>query len=133
MDENEEVYEDEEEEEELTAAELAEQELRDLYRELKKHPKTSQEYMVISQRITDATESQRNLAEANRNEVQAIEIKNQRFVPYAQIAGQVLGAGVGAAVGQMLNRHTVNDVLDCERDGYIPKSKAVGFIQKPRS
>ena len=124
---------EEEEEEELTLAELAEKELRELYAERSKYPKTSEEYMVLSQRISDATEQQRNISDNLRNEAQIEEIKGNRFVPYFQIAGNVLGNAVGSAVGQMFNRKTVNDVLDCERDGYIPNSRASGYIQKPRN
>ena len=125
--------EEEKEEEDLDPGQLIEQELKEIYREMKKWPKTSREYMILSQRATDATERKRNYDESVKDRVQATEMKGQRFVPFFQIFGNIVGSAAGAMAGQWLNRKTVNDVLDCERDGYIVNSKSTGFIQKPRS
>lgn len=129
----EERYEEEEyEEEELSVEEMIEQELKDVYAEMRKYSRVSQEYAVLSQRAIDLTEQKRNIDESNRNQVQADEMRGQRLVPYFQIAGNIAGSALGAMAGQWFNRKTVNDVLDCERNGGIVTSKATQFMQKPR-
>lgn len=131
MEENMEVY--EEEEEEVSSAEMAERILTQIYKEMEKVSKTSQEYMVLCQRATDLTEQCRNIKEAIRSEADIEEKKRNRWVPYFQIAGNIIGGAVGSGVSQWLNRKTVNDVLDTEKDGYMITSRSTGFIQKPRS
>lgn len=121
------------EEEELSVSEMLDQELRAVYAEMKQYPKTSQEYSVLSQRAIDITEQKRNNDESLRNQVQAYEMKGQRLVPFFQVFGNVAGSALGAMAGQWFNRKTVNDVLDCERNGGIVTSKAGQFMQKPRS
>lgn len=132
----EEEYEEEEEEdeeEELDPSQLIDQELRDIYREMKNWPKTSAEYAALSSRAIDITEQRRNYDQSIRDRVSADEMKRQRYMPIIQTLCNAAGSAVGSAVGQMFNRRTVNDVLMYERDGNIVTSKAAGFIQKPRN
>lgn len=105
---------------------MIEQEISNVYAEMAKYDKRSEDYRILCQRALELTEQ-------SRNEVQKKEMKAHRWVPYAQIFGNVAGSALGAIAGQWFNRKTVNDVLDCERDGHIVSSKSTSFIQKPRS
>ena len=116
----------------MSVEQMIEQELRDVYAEMKKYSKFSEEYQILSQRAIDLTEQRRNADESNRNRVQAAEMKGQHLVPFIQAGATILGSAVGSMVGQMLNRKTVNDVLDCEKGGGIVTSKATQFMQKPK-
>ena len=133
----EEVEEEEDEYEDLDSTELIEMEVKALCREMKKYKRTSQEYMVLSQRLSDLTDAQRNNDESIRERKQAAQIDSQKYAwilpTVCQTMGNIVGQAAVAMIGQRENRKTVNDVLYYEKDGNIMTSKAVGFIQKPRN
>lgn len=127
-----EEYEDEEEEDE-DIQELIKAEKREILREMAKLPRTSQEYMVLAQRLADITECARNEAETIKEEKQADQIDHSKYSWLLPTVFQTGGMVVGQVLGQVLNRKTVNDVVNYEKDGGIVTSKAGSFIQKPRS
>ena len=131
--EEEEDEEEDDEEDELSADEMIEIARKDILKRMRKICKTSEEYAVLSQRLGELTEQKRDADEAAKDRAQTEEMRKQRWVPYFQIAGNIVGNAVGSAVGQMFNRRTVNDVLECERDGHIISTKATTFMQKPRN
>ena len=130
----EEEYEEEEyEEEDVDSAEMIEEEIKAICRDMKKCNRTSQEYMVLSQRLSDLTDAKRNVDESLRERKQADQIDSQKYAWILPTVCQTLGNVAGQVAGQMLNRRTVNDVLYYEHDGNIVNSKAGGFMQKPRN
>lgn len=94
---------------------------------------TSQEYMVLAQRLADITECARNEAETIREEKQAAQLDSQKYAWILPTVCQTAGTIVGQITGQLLNRRTVNDVLRYEDDGNILNSRSTAFIQKPRN
>lgn len=135
--EDEEEYEEEEDEEEYedeeSSAEMLESETKELLREMKKLRKTSEEYMVLSQRLQDLTSAKENSAAAIREEKQSQQIDNQKYAWILPTVFQTLGNIAGQVAGQMLNRGTVRDVIRYEDSGGIVTGKSSGFIQKPRN
>lgn len=135
--EDEEEYEEEEDEEEYedeeSSAEMLESETKELLREMKKLRKTSEEYMVLSQRLQDLTSAKENSAAAIREEKQSQQIDNQKYAWILPTVCQTLGNIAGQVAGQMLNRGTVRDVIRYEDSGGIVTGKSSGFIQKPRN
>lgn len=135
--EDEEEYEEEEDEEEYedeeSSAEMLESETKELLREMKKLRKTSEEYMVLSQRLQDLTSAKENSAAAIREEKQSQQIDNQKYAWILPTVCQTLGNIAGQVAGQMLNRGTVRDVIRYEDNGGIVTGKSSGFIQKPRN
>ena len=131
----EEVEEDEEyeEDDEESSAEMLESETKELLREMKKLRKTSEEYMVLSQRLQDLTSAKENSAAAIREEKQSQQIDNQKYAWILPTVCQTLGNIAGQVAGQMLNRGTVRDVIRYEDNGGIVTGKSSEFIQKPRN
>ena len=70
LDEEEEETEDEEEEE--TLQDLFKDNIRSLIKERAKYPSTSEEYMVLTQRIGEETENLRNAEEADNEQAQKV-------------------------------------------------------------
>ena len=88
---------------------------KDILREMRKYPKTSDEYMALSQRLTEITECERN--------------------QWGWIAPTIIQGVTGAAntfISYRMNRKTVKDVLDFEDRGNILNTKAAGYLKKPR-
>ena len=136
--EDKEEYEEEEDEEyeeddEESSAEMIEKEAKELLREMRKLRKTSEEYMVLSQRLQDLTSAKENSAAAIREEKQSKQIDNQKYAWILPTVCQTLGNIAGQVAGQMLNRGTVRDVIRYEDSGGIVTGKSAGFVQKPRS
>ena len=107
--------------------------LNRIYDRMEQLDQTSEEYSVLNEQAIKLTAQQSNNDDSLRSRAQAAEMKGQRWMPLVQVIGQVVGSAAGVAVGQMLNRKTVNDVLTCEQNGHIVTTKATQFMQKPRS
>ena len=129
---DEEEEDEEEEEEEEDVADLIKHEKREILKAMASVPRTSEEYMVLSQRLADITECARNEAETRTEEKQGDQIDRSRYSWLLPTVFQTAGTVVGQILGQVLNRKTVNDVIDYEKKGEIVTSKAPSFIQKPR-
>lgn len=133
-----EIYEDEdyeeeeeetEEEEDVSVADLIRQEIKDLIKERSKYAKTSEEYMVLTQRITDATEQLRDAETADNESAQKqCAIRNKNAALY-QTLGTVFGTIAGNTVVSLINAKNVNKVIDYERSGEIVRSAATKFIK----
>ena len=95
-------------------------------------PPTSEEYMVLAQRLDDITSCARNKAEEKRNYKECDQIDDQKWAWILPTLCQVGGNIVGNVVSQSLNRRTVNDVIGYENNGGLVSGKAPSFIQKPR-
>lgn len=131
--EDDEEYEDEEEEEEeLDSKDLIEQQKRNILKQMAKLDATSQEYMVLNQRLIDMTECGRNEAERINQEKQADQVDRQRLSWILPTVFSTCGNVIGQVLGQTLNRKTVKDVCRYEDEGNIVSGKAASFIQKPR-
>lgn len=130
--EDEEEYEEEEIDEDVSIVDLIKEEIRDLMRERSKYRKTSQTYMVYTQRISEATEQLRNAEEAENEKAQKeCSIRNKNTALY-QTLGTVFGNIAGSTIGALINRSNVKTVVGCEQQGGIVKSQGMNFITKPR-
>ena len=112
--------EEDEEDEEVTLEDIEKQ----ILREMKHYQKTSPEYRALLQRLNEITECQ-------RNKEQAKAAKAQRWNWAANLAGNIIGNSLKSAIEFGLNRKTVNDVLDYEKNGDILTTKSTSFIKKP--
>lgn len=126
-----EVY--EEEEEEMDENDMINREKHRLLDIMSKLDPTSQEYMVISQRLADITECSRNEAETIQAKKQADQIDRQRWAWIAPTICQTLGGIAGSYISQRESRKTVKSVIDYEHDGGILNTKSLSFMSKPRS
>lgn len=130
--EDEEEYEEEEYDEDDDIVDLIKQEIRNLMKERSKYRKTSQTYMIYTQRISEATEQLRNAEEADNDRAQKdCAIRNKNTALY-QTLGTVVGNIAGSTIGALINRSNVKTVVGYEQDGGIVNSKGMSFITKPR-
>lgn len=127
--EDEEETEEEDEERELSVIELSEQNIRILYAELEKYSPTSETYMVLMQRISEATEQLRNTKEADEAEAQASNARRNRNIALYQTLGTVVGNIAGSTIGALINRSNVKTVVGYEEEGGIVNSKAMKFVK----
>lgn len=126
---DEEVYEEEEIDEEIDIVDLIKDEIRQLIKERSKYKKTSQTYMVYTQRISEATEQLRNAEEAENEKAQkTCAIRNKNTALF-QTLGTVVGNIAGSTIGALINRSNVKTVVGFENDGGIANSKALKFIK----
>lgn len=126
---DEEVYEEEEIDDEVDIVDLIKDEIRQLNRERSKYKKTSQTYMVYTQRISDATEQLRNMEAAeNENAQKDCAIRNKNTALY-QTLGSIGGNIVGSTIAALINRWNVKTVVGYENDGGIVNSKGMKFIK----
>lgn len=134
----EEEYEDDEEEfeEENEEDELIDElkaEAKSILREMRKLSKTSQEYMVLVQRLADITESKRNEMESIKEGKEADQIENSKYAWILPTIFQTAGNVAGNIAVNVMNRKNVKDMIKYEDDGYIANSKSSMFITKPRN
>ena len=87
----------------------------------------SEEYMVLTQRISDATEQLQNAEAADNERAQKdCAIRNKNTALY-QTLGTVVGNIAGSTIGALINRSNVKTVVDCENNGGIVNSKAIKY------
>lgn len=121
--------EEEEDEEEVELATLFRQNIRQLIKERSQYPSTSEEYMVLGQRIAEETENLRNMEEAENEAAQKdCAIRNKNTALY-QTLGTVVGNVAGSTLGALINRSNVKTVVGYENDGGIVNSKAMKFVK----
>lgn len=127
LDEEEEETEDEEEEE--TLQELFKKNIRSLIKERSKYESTSEEYMVLTQRIGEETENLRNAEEADNEQAQKVCAIRNKNTALWQTLGTVAGNVAGSTIGAFINRSNVKTVVGYEQDGGIVNSKAMKFVK----
>ena len=127
LDEEEEETEDEEEDE--TLQELFKKNIRNLIKERSKYDSTSEEYMVLTQRIGEETENLRNAEEADNEQAQKVCAIRNKNTALWQTLGTVFGNVAGSTIGAFINRSNVKTVVDCEQNGGIVNSKAFKFVK----
>ena len=121
--------EEDEDEEEVELATLFRQNIRQLIKERSQYPSTSEEYMVLGQRISEETENLRNMEEAENEAAQKdCAIRNKNTALY-QTLGTVFGNVAGSTLGALINRSNVKTVVGYENDGGIVNSKAMKFVK----
>ena len=108
-------YEDEDEEEEVEEKYSIRKAKRDILRAMSKLDPTSDDYMILSARLTEITECD----------------KNEK--------GWIVPAFIQGAIGMMqtglsyfMSNRSVKQVLDYEDRGNILNTKATNFLRKPR-
>ena len=116
-----EIEEEEDDEECYSIDELK----KDILHEMKKYRKTSEEFRVLSQRLTEITECE-------RNETQTKQTIAQKWSWIVPTVVQSVSTGINTFVSYNMNRKTVRDVLDFENQGNILTTKSTGYIKKPR-
>ena len=126
---DEEVYEEEEIDEEIDIVDLIKDEIRQLIKERSKYKKTSQTYMVYTQRISEATEQLRNAEEAENEKAQKTCALRNKNTALFQTLGTVAGNIAGSTIGALINRSNVKTVVGYENDGGIVNSKGMKFIK----
>ncbi len=126
LDEEEEETEDEEEE---TLQDLFKDNIRSLIKERAKYPSTSEEYMVLTQRIGEETENLRNAEEADNEQAQKVCAIRNKNTALWQTLGTVAGNIAGSTIGAFINRSNVKTVVGYEQDGGIVNSKALKFVK----
>lgn len=112
--------EDEEEEDDYSIKDIK----REILRQMKGMDKTSKEFLVLSQRLTEITECERNQTQTE----QTIAQKWSWIVPTIV---QSVSTAVNTTVSYAMNRKTVNDVLNFEDRGNILTTKSQTYIKKP--
>lgn len=115
-------YEDEEDEDDVSIKTLKAM----ILKQMGELNPLSEEFMILSKRLADITECE-------RNETQTVQTVAQKWSWILPTAVQTLGTIVNTTVGFAMNRGTVRNVVDAEKDGYIIKSAATPMINKPRS
>lgn len=121
--------EDEDEEEYDLVAELRAN-IKDLIQERRKYNPTSNDYMILSQRIADETETLRNVEESEDHHAQKISAERNRYIGVMQIAGNVLGSFGGQLATALINRKNVKTVVGKEDEGELPmRSGATKFLK----
>lgn len=126
LDEEEEETEDEEEE---TLQDLFKDNIRSLIKERAKYASTSEEYMVLTQRIGEETENLRNAEEADNEQAQKVCAIRNKNTALWQTLGTVAGNIAGSTIGAFINRSNVKTVVGYEQDGGIVNSKALKFVK----
>ena len=126
-----EEYEDEEDEDEEEDYSVEGQK-RDILKMMKRYNPLTKEYMVLSQRLNELTESAKNEAQEKAANAQETAIEDGKGTQILQILAPVAGNLVGSLAANMLNRRNVKDTLHYEDEGGIVKSRATSFISKPR-
>lgn len=111
---------------------LIKDEIRQLYKERSQYASTSRTYMVLTQRITEATEELRNAEDAENARVQKECAMRNKYTALAGSIGSAFGNFAGTVVSGLLNRSNVKTVVGYENDGGIVNSKGMSFITKPR-
>ncbi len=125
-----ETYEEEDyEEEEVDLIKETERTIAYLRRERIKYPMTSQEYMVVTQRIEEETRSLQNLKESRAADANMITAKSNRYAWAWQLGGQVLGNIAGQTISSLMNMRNVDTVVNYEQNGGIVNSKATKFLR----
>lgn len=118
---------EEEEDEEVDIVKILKEEIHALTKEKKKYSPLSNEYMVLTQRISDATEQLSNAEAADNEHAQkecALRNKNTALL---QTFGTVVGNIAGSTIGALINRSNVKTVVGYENDGGIVNSKAMKY------
>ena len=129
FEEEEDEVEEEDEEEELDIVTLIEQNIRQLMTERSNYPSTSETYMILTMRISEATEQLRNAEEARNERAQRdCAIRNRNTALY-QTLGTVAGNIAGSTIGALINRSNVKTVVGYEGEGGIVNSKALKFVK----
>lgn len=109
--------------------ELIQSEIRQLAKERSQYPSTSETYMVLTQRITEATEELRNVQDAENSSAQKILAMRNKNMGIYQTLGTVVGNIAGNTIGALINKSNVDKVVNCEQNGGIVKSSAMKFIK----
>lgn len=118
-----------EEEEDFDVASMFKDNIKRLFEERRKYSTMSQEYMVLTQRISEETENMRNAEEAKNELAQRdCAIRNKNTALW-QTLGTVVGNIAGNTIGAMINRQNVKTVVNYEEDGGIVNSKALKFVK----
>ena len=128
-DEDYEEEEEEQEEDEEDIVDMFKSEIRRLTKERSQYGSLSQEYMVLTQRISDITEQIRNAEEANNEKAQQESARRGKHDALLQMAGGIAGNIAGTVVGCMFNRANVKTVVGYENDGGIVNSKALKYTK----
>jgi len=85
---------------------------------------TSKEFLVLSQRLTEITECE-------RNEMQMEQANAQKWGWLVPAIIQGGSTAINTVVSYAMNRRTVNDVLKFEDRGNILTTKSQMYIKKP--
>jgi hypothetical protein len=128
--EDEEIYEEEEiDDDDEDIVDLIKSEIRQLMKERSKYRKTSETYMIYTQRISDATAQLRDAEEADLSKEQKISAIRNKNVAIYQTLGAIAGNIAGSTITSLFNQRTVNKVTECENHGGIVNSKAFKFVK----
>ena len=126
----EEEYEDEDEDEGMyDPMRDVDEQMHLLCGAMKKYSPTSQEYMVLCERLNAMADTKKSLECAANERTQKDVTEKNRNVGRAQVIGNVIGPIAAQFIGGLFNRGNVNKVVDCEQNGGIVKSSGMKFIK----